>query len=64
MQSDSRSISGFVEITELQGQRARWVTDANITNTKKGGREEGSWEPRAGVAWREAEESHGKYPVT
>lgn len=43
-------ISGFVEITELQGQRARWVTDANITNTKKGGREEGSWEPRAGVA--------------
>lgn len=40
------NIKDFSEITELQGQRARWIIVTNITNTKKAGREEECWERR------------------
>ena len=40
------NIKDFWEITELQGQRARWIIVRNITNTKKAGREEECWERR------------------
>lgn len=52
------NISGLVTAIELQGQRARLVIEANITITKKGGREEESWGPHAAVR-REVEESLG-----
>lgn len=49
-------IRDFLEIIELQGQRPRWIIVANITNTKKAGREGESWELQARVR-REAEGS-------
>ena len=46
LESVVMNIKDFWEITELQGQRARWIIVRNITNTKKAGREEEPWERR------------------